>query len=71
MADVKIQMRANGPFIVEGTFELSDSQGNPYPLDPSKPAVALCRCGHSKNRPFCDGSHRDCGFVSDESAGDA
>ncbi len=68
MADVKIRMRANGPFLVEGTVEVLDSQGNPFPLDADKPAIALCRCGGSKNKPFCDGSHRDCGFTSDQMA---
>ena len=68
MADVKIRMRPGGPYLVEGPFELTDSEGNPFPLSADKPAIALCRCGTSKNRPFCDGSHRDCGFDSDERA---
>jgi CDGSH-type Zn-finger protein len=33
-------------------------------VDPAKPAVALCRCGASANKPFCDGAHRSCGFES-------
>lgn len=68
MADVKIRMRPNGPFVVEGAFELADSEGVTFPLSSDKPAIALCRCGGSKNRPFCDGSHRDCDFQSDERA---
>lgn len=68
MADVKIRMRPNGPLVVEGPFELADSQGNAFPLSADKPAIALCRCGHSQNRPFCDGSHKTSGFESDEQA---
>ena len=70
MADVKIRIRPNGPFLVEGAVELTDSAGNAYPLSPDKPAIALCRCGASKDRPFCDGSHRASGFESDERAPD-
>lgn len=66
MADVTIRVRDNGPFLVEGGFALLDGDGNPFPLDPNKPAHALCRCGESKNRPFCDGSHKACGFASAE-----
>ncbi len=66
MADVVIKMRPNGPFLVEGPFTLLDSHGTPFKLNPDKPAIALCRCGHSKNRPFCDGAHKGCDFVSDE-----
>jgi CDGSH-type Zn-finger protein len=68
MADVKIRTRPNGPFLVEGPFELFDSEGKPFALNPDKPAIALCRCGHSANRPFCDGSHKGCEFVADERA---
>lgn len=69
MADeVTIRMRPSGPFLVEGPITLTDSEGNPFPLDSSKPAIALCRCGASANRPFCDGAHKQCDFESDERA---
>lgn len=68
MADVVIKMRPNGPLLVEGPFTLLDSHGTPFKLNPEKPAIALCRCGHSKNKPFCDGAHKGCEFVSDEIA---
>jgi len=69
MADnVNIRMRPNGPFLVEGPITLTDSEGNAFEINPDKPAVALCRCGASKNRPFCDGAHKGCGFESDERA---
>ena len=68
MSDVKINIRDNGPFLVEGPITLVDAEGNAYPLDSSKPAIALCRCGASANRPFCDGSHKGCGFESADRA---
>jgi len=69
MSDVKISVRDNGPFLVEGKVTLVDGEGNAFPIDPNKPAIALCRCGHSANRPFCDGAHKACGFESAERAG--
>jgi len=66
MAEVKIRMRPNGPFLVEGPIELVDSRGDAFTIAPDKPAIALCRCGHSANRPFCDGAHKTCDFASDE-----
>lgn len=66
MADVTIRMRPNGPLVVEGPFQLVDSRGAAFPLATEKPAFALCRCGHSGNKPFCDGSHKTSGFESDE-----
>ena len=65
---VKIRMRPNGPFLIEGPFTLTDSAGNTFSLNADKPAIALCRCGQSGNRPFCDGTHNRCGFESDEQA---
>jgi CDGSH-type Zn-finger protein len=68
MADVNIRVRDNGPLLVEGPFTLTDAEGNAFPIDSSKPAIALCRCGASKNAPFCDGAHNGCGFESAERA---
>lgn len=62
--NVTIRVRDNGPLLVEGPFHLLDGEGREYARDSAKPAVALCRCGQSKNRPFCDGTHRTCGFQS-------
>jgi CDGSH-type Zn-finger protein len=67
MADVSIRTRENGPFLVTGPFTLVDHEGNVFELG-GKETVALCRCGQSKNRPFCDGSHKGCGFVAAERA---
>ena len=69
MDPVTVRLRENGPYVVEGSITLVDHQGNEFPLPTNKPAVALCRCGHSKNKPFCDGSHRTAGFQASETAG--
>ncbi|MEM8864018.1 MAG: CDGSH iron-sulfur domain-containing protein [Planctomycetota bacterium] len=71
MADVRIRIRPNGPFVVEGPIELVDSDGNAFDINPDKPAIALCRCGASGNKPFCDGAHNKCDFSFDEKASDA
>ncbi len=68
MADVKIRLRDNGPFVVEGPVTLTDVDGKEFTIDSSKPAIALCRCGASANKPFCDGAHNKCGFESAERA---
>lgn len=70
MSDVRIRIRDNGPFVVEGPVKVVDADGNEFQIAADKPAIALCRCGASKNRPFCDGTHKDCGFESAERAGD-
>lgn len=61
MSDVEISMRPNGPLLVKGAFELKDPDGNPIDLA-GKSVVALCRCGGSTNKPFCDGTHSKIGF---------
>lgn len=68
MADIRIRMRPNGPFVVEGPMKLVDSDGAPFETNPDKPVVALCRCGASAKRPFCDGAHNRIDFTSDEKA---
>jgi CDGSH-type Zn-finger protein len=61
MADVKIQAMPHGPLIVKGSVEILDSSGQ---LMQESAQVALCRCGHSSKKPFCDGMHRKAGFQS-------
>ncbi len=61
MAATKITPRDNGPLRIEGDFEILDPQGNAFGLA-GRTAVSLCRCGHSANKPFCDGSHKTVGF---------
>ena len=68
MGEVTIRLRANGPILVEGPFKLIDSAGNEFQLDAAKGNTALCRCGQSSKKPFCDGSHKACGFIADERA---
>ena len=67
MADVTITVRPNGPFRVEGPIRLVDSNGEEWNLA-GKPAVSLCRCGASTNKPFCDGAHSKIGFQAAEAA---
>jgi CDGSH-type Zn-finger protein len=54
--------------VIQGAVKVVDHQGNEFAIPAGKGAVALCRCGQSKNRPFCDGSHRQCGFQAAEVA---
>ena len=64
MSNVTVRVRDNGPLLVEGSIQLVDAQGQAFSLSPDKPAVALCRCGHSAKKPFCDGAHKGAGFQS-------
>ncbi len=67
MADVTIRTRENGPYLVSGPISLVDHEGNAFDLG-DKDTAALCRCGASSNKPFCDGSHKTSGFQSSETA---
>jgi CDGSH-type Zn-finger protein len=70
MSQVKITVKKNGPYRVEapeGTIELVDADGNKYDLT-GKTGFSLCRCGGSKNKPFCDGQHSAIGFIGAETA---
>lgn len=65
---IVIRCRENGPYVIQGAVQVVDHLGNAFPQTSAKGNVALCRCGHSKNRPFCDGSHRTAGFQAAEVA---
>ncbi len=69
MSDASIQVTTNGPFRVSGSFQLTDAAGTAFGLG-GRTVVSLCRCGQSKNRPFCDGAHNMAGFKSDDKARD-
>jgi CDGSH-type Zn-finger protein len=50
-----IRAYLDGPLLVRGSFQLEDEDGNQ--LDPQRTTIALCRCGRSALKPFCDGTH--------------
>jgi len=60
VAKATITVRDNGPLLVSGEVQLVDAEGNAFE---TREQFALCRCGLSKNKPFCDGAHRQ-GFES-------
>ncbi len=70
---VTIRCRQDGGLVVEmppdaaalGIFlRVTDHEGREFILPTDKRAVALCRCGHSEKKPFCDGSHRAAGMTA-------
>ncbi len=65
MADVTIDIIKNGPLIVKGEVKMKDADGNVYPVEKR---MALCRCGASTEKPFCDGTHSKVGFQAAEKA---
>ncbi len=66
MAQIKVRM--NGPYLVDvgEDVKLVDWNGNEYQI-PRRP-FALCRCGGSQNKPFCDGTHSRIGFAAAQAA---
>ncbi len=67
MADVTVKTNENGPLLVTGPITLTDHLGGVYNLG-EKTTIALCRCGATENRPFCDGSHKACDYKAAEIA---
>jgi CDGSH-type Zn-finger protein len=63
MAATRITVMNNGSLRVEGDFEIVDMNGNVFGLA-GRTRVALCRCGQSNDKPFCDSSHKHHGFES-------
>ncbi len=64
---VKISARPNGPYLVQGDVDLYDAAGNKVDVAPGA-TIALCRCGGSATKPFCDGTHTRIGFKAAEAA---
>lgn len=56
MADVNITIRENGPYVIAGPVKVVDAEGNEVEVNDQ--GFALCRCGASSTKPFCDGTHR-------------
>ena len=56
MRDVVITPDRDVPLLVRGPVRLSDQDGNE--IEAGRETIALCRCGKSRMRPFCDGSHK-------------
>ena len=65
MANAAITVRKNGPYLASGAVVVRDADGNLYP---AKEMLALCRCGASTKKPFCDGTHSKVGFQAAERA---
>ncbi len=66
MAEVEIKVRDNGPYRVAGPIRLIDATGAEFALE--QEVIALCRCGHSEHKPFCDATHRKVEFKSEPRA---
>jgi len=69
LAGTKVTIFNNGPLRIEGDFEIVDQEGKAFGLG-GRTAVSLCRCGHSSNSPFCDGTHKRQSFTSAVTARD-
>ncbi len=70
---VTIKVRKDGPYAIDlttGEINLIDHEGNPIPINlpEGKTTIALCRCGGSSRKPFCDGTHSKIGFKGAEQA---
>ena len=67
MSEVVIKARTNGPYKVDGPVRIVDAEGREFVI-PEGSTIALCRCGHSRTKPFCDKSHKRVGFVAHDVA---
>lgn len=67
MEEVEIRPTENGPYIVRGPIRIVGADGTAYDVA-DRPTVALCRCGGSASKPFCDGTHTEIGFGPAEQA---
>ena len=68
MSSSYIRVRDHGPLVIEGDISILDAEGNRFQCANHKDKVALCRCGQTRQRPFCDGRHREIAFSAAERA---
>ncbi|MGC0144625.1 CDGSH iron-sulfur domain-containing protein [Pseudactinotalea sp. Z1732] len=66
-AEPSITAYPNGPLLVRGGVTIVAADGTPIPME--RRTVALCRCGASAIKPFCDGSHKAIGFRTEPCSG--
>jgi CDGSH-type Zn-finger protein len=67
---INVLIKKTGPYVLSGDLsqlEIADADGNKIDIS-GKQAIALCRCGASTNKPFCDGTHSKIGFLAAEGA---
>lgn len=62
MTDTTVTVLNNGPYLIKGPLEILDPEGNKFKVE--RETIALCRCGASTNKPFCDGTHSKVGFAA-------
>ncbi len=67
MSDCEILCRNNGPLRISGSFLIQDAEGGVFDVA-GRTVISLCRCGHSENKPFCDGAHKRAEFQSEVKA---
>ena len=64
MAKLEVTASNSGPYLISGSATYTDADGNEQTT--AGKMVALCRCGQSANKPFCDGAHKGVGFEAAE-----
>lgn len=66
MTVARVTPYRDGPYLLRGPFELLDQDGNV--IATRRATIALCRCGRSQTKPFCDGTHKLTDFQADSAA---
>jgi CDGSH-type Zn-finger protein len=66
MSRARVTPYPDGPYLIRGDFEITDHEGNR--IETRRETIALCRCGASRTKPFCDGTHKAIGFEANSAA---
>ena len=68
MSQARVTPYPDGPYLIRGDFEITDHDGRT--IETRRGTIALCRCGSSQTKPFCDGTHKAIGFRAPSAPGD-